>query len=355
MLPQEALHYADAVVVGEVEGIWDRVIGDFERNELAPQYLGPRVDLSRFGLRPRRDLLHPDYFWQSVQTSRGCPFNCDFCSVTRYFGKAYRQREAREVLDELQTLQGDYVIFLDDNLIGYSPESRNRAAELFKGMVQKRLRKKWCMQTSINVADEDDLIRLAGQAGCLFAFIGFEAIREGILKGMRKGVNLRTGIGNYRKVVRCFHKHGIAVLGAFIVGNDDETAAYYKELARFLMRSCIDIVQITVLTPLPGTDLMERLTREDRLVYRDFPQDWVRYRFSHVVHRPKGVDPDTIYTGNNYLKKRLYAFPRLQYRLLKSLLALRRVGSFVASYKANKAYKRGWQNSHYYGAYPSDF
>ncbi|MGD9076222.1 MAG: radical SAM protein, partial [Desulfobacteraceae bacterium] len=306
MLPDEALQYADSVVVGEVESIWEDVIRDFENNSLSRKYIGPRIDLSRFQIRPRRDLLHPDYLWHSVQTSRGCPFNCYFCSVSKYLGKNYRQREAKDVLDELEEIEGEYVAFVDDNLIGYTLESTERATDLFEGMIDRGLSKKWWMQTSINAADDEHLLDLAVQAGCTFVFIGFETIDSKTLQDMKKGVNLRTGVENYRKVVDTFHKHGIGVFGAFIIGNDYESPAYYKELSQFLIHSGIDSVQISVLTPLPGTGLMEQMKKENRLVYQNFPQDWNKYRFSYMVHEPGGVKVDTIYAGNNFIKDRLY-------------------------------------------------
>jgi radical SAM superfamily enzyme YgiQ (UPF0313 family) len=351
MMPDEALQYADSVVIGEVEGIWKKVIQDFENNRLFSRYSGPRVDLAHTDIRPRRDLLHPDYIWHSVQTSRGCPFNCNFCSVSRYLGKEYRQRGAEPVLDELQELEGNYVFFLDDNLIGYSPQSKKRAMELFRGMVQRGLRKKWWMQASINVADNEHLIEQAAQAGCMYVFIGFETIDEGSLKDMKKGINLKIGIENYKKVVDTFHRYGIGVLGAFVIGNDYESPKYYRELADFLVRSGIDAVQITILTPLPGTRLMEELQRKGLLLYEQFPEDWDKYRFSYVVHRPTGVDPETIYQGNNYIKNRIYSFPTYPYRIIKSMLSLRNPVNFYSCYKANKAYKKGWLNAHYYRKY----
>ena len=355
MLPDEALQYADSVVVGEVESIWEDVIRDFENNSLSRKYIGPRIDLSRFKIRPRRDLLHPDYLWQSVQTSRGCPFNCYFCSVSKYLGKNYRQRGAKDVLDELGEIESEYVAFVDDNLIGYTSESKGRATELFEGMIDRGLSKKWWMQTSINTADDEHLVDLAVQAGCTFVFIGFETINSKTLQDMKKGVNLRIGVENYRKVVDTFHKHGIGVFGAFIIGNDYESPAYYKELSQFLIHSGIDSVQITILTPLPGTGLMEQMKKENRLIYQNFPQDWNKYRFSYMVHEPGGIKVDTIYAGNNFIKDRLYSFPRYQYRILKSLCSLRNMASFYATYKFNKALKKSWQSSHYYKKFPSNF
>lgn len=355
MLPDEALRYADSVIVGEAEGIWKQVIEDFENNALSPKYQGPRVDMHEFTVRPRRDLLHPNYIWETVQTSRGCPFNCDFCSVSQYLGRHFRQRAPHAVLDELKEIQGEYVAFLDDNLIGYSPQSKERAAALFKGMIEKGLSKKWWMQTSLNAAEDEHLVALAAKSGCRFVFIGFETLSRESLREMKKGVNLRIGVENYKKVVDTFHKHGIGVFGAFIIGNDYESADYYRELAGFLLRSGIDNVQISILTPLPGTQLMERLKRERRLLYDNFPEDWDKYRFSYMVHKPLGVDTDTVYVGDNFIKKHLYDFPNYPYRILRSLFKLQNIGSFYASYKFNKALKKSWKNSHYYKTFSSTF
>ncbi len=355
MLPDEALKYADSVVVGEVEGIWEKVIDDFENNRLEKQYFGPRVDLNESKILPRRDLLHPDYFLHSIQTSRGCPFNCNFCSVSRYLGKEFRQRRVEDVLQELSEIKGKFIFFADDNLIGYSPESKVRALELFEGMINQGLGKKWWMQTSINAAADEQVLEMAARAGCMFALIGFESISDETLKGMKKGVNIKTGVMNYKNIVDTFHKYGIAVYGAFIIGNDYEPPVYYKQLADFIVHSGIDITQIACLTPLPGTELMEHLQKEGRIIYKDFPKDWDKYRFSYMVYEPKEVKTDTIYTGNNYIKNKLYSFPNYQYRLLKSLFSLRNGTNFVAVYKFNKSFKKAWENSHYYNDYPTDF
>jgi len=348
MLPDEVLQYADAVVIGEAEGIWKQVIADFENNRLAAKYEGPRIDLEKENFRPRRDLLHPKYSIQSVQTSRGCPFNCSFCSVTNYLGSKYRQRCAQDVLNELKDIKSEYITFVDDNLIGHTLESRERARQLFQGMIDLKLSKKWWMQTSINAADDEEIIELAARAGCLLVFIGFETIDKATLKDMKKGVNLKTGIANYKKVVKAFHRHGIGVLGAFIIGNDYESEDYYRKLSDFLVHSGIDVFQITILTPLPGTELMTEVRDAKRLIFQEFPQDWDKYRFSYVVHHAAGVEEEAIYAGDNYLKNRLYSFPVYPYRLLKSLFSLRKLFNFYAVFKLNQSMRKGWRNSHYY-------
>lgn len=347
MSPDEALQYCDSVVIGEAEGIWGKVIHDFEHGDLSRIYNGPQINLLESAQKPRRDLLHQDYFWHPVQTSRGCPFDCNFCSVSKHSGTLYRQRAPEDVLDEIAEIESQYIVFVDDNLIGHSLENRNRAADLFQGMIQRKLNKKWWMQTSINAVDDERVIELAAKAGCMFVFIGFETINDSMLKGMAKGVNLNVGVANYKNVVDTFHKYGIAVMGAFIIGNDNETLTYYKALSEFLIISGMDIVQICILTPLPGTRLMEQLSKDGRILFGNFPTDWDKYRFSYVVHKLQGIESEEVYSGNNYIKKSIYSFPIYQYRLARSFFKLRNIYIFIAVLKMNQALKRGWKKSHY--------
>ncbi len=355
MLPEEAAQYADSVVVGEAEGIWPQVIRDFENRRMEKVYHGPRVDYRAATFEPRRDLFHAGYFWQSVQTSRGCPFDCHFCSVTRYLGRRFRQRPVEDVLTELESIPSRNIAFVDDNLIGYGPEAKARARMLFQGMIDRKLNKRWWMQTSMNAADDDGLLHLAAQAGCMFAFIGFEAIDQPVLKKMHKSINIKRGVENYARVVRAFHRRGIGVLGAFILGNNHESPGYYRRLARFMLGSGIDVFQISILTPLPGTRLMDEQLRQDNLIHGDFPADWEKYRFSYLVHNPQGVDIETVYRGDNYIKKKLYSFPFYHFRLLRSALTMRNPRNIAVVLKLNQALKRSWQNAHYYRKYPAHF
>jgi radical SAM superfamily enzyme YgiQ (UPF0313 family) len=355
MLPEESLNYADAVVVGEAEGIWPKVLADFESNRLSGKYQGPRIDLERAGVRPRRDVIHPSYLFQTIQTSRGCPFNCNFCTVSRYLGRTYRQRHAGDVLDELCEIQGRYLFFVDDNLVGYTSENRRRAVALFEGMIARGMDKKWWMQTSINTADDERVIALAAKAGCMFAFIGFETISQASLLKMKKDINIQIGVDSYKKVVDAFHKHGIGVVGAFIIGNDHESPGYYRELSRFLVRSGIDVVQLAILTPLPGTRFFDMMKEEGRLLHQTFPKDWAKYRMSYVVREMEGVAPETVYTGNNHIKRQIYSFPRYPYRMMKSLISLKHPSNFYAVFRFNQAMKRSWVGAHYFNAYPHRF
>lgn len=218
-------------------------------------------------------------------------------------------------------------------------------------MIDRKVNKKWWMQSSINVIDDESVISRAAQAGCMFVFIGFETINAQTLIEMKKGVNLKLGVENYKSVVDVFHRHGIGVMGAFIIGNDHESFRYYELLTDFIVKAGIDIVQVSILTPLPGTQLMEQLRNQNRIIYDNFPQDWDKYRFSYMVHQPIGTHAEQIYAGDNYIKNRIYSFPVYPYRLVSSFFALKNMHSFTAAVKLNQALKKSWKNSHYYKKY----
>ena len=348
LLPDEAERYADAVIIGEAEHIWKTVIEDFANNTLRSRYKGSVVDCKNYHILPRRDLLSSKYFWGTIQTSRGCPFNCDFCSVTKYLGSQYRKKNIENILDELETIKNEYIFFLDDNLIGHGQKSESEAIELFKGIIKRNIRKKWWMQTSINTGENEEVLKYASKSGCLFALVGIETISEESLKDMRKGINLKIGVNNFKKIINKFHKYGIGVLGTFIIGNDNESKKYYKELSDFIIGAGVDAVQISILTPLPGTSLYERLKNENKLTHTNYPRDWNKYRFSYLVHKPVGVTEEEVYWGNNYIKSKIYSPSIFTFRMIKSLFSLGKMDSFSAIYKMNKVYMKSWKKSHYY-------
>jgi len=349
MATEEAVRYVDAVVIGEVENIWAKLLKDFENGCLSQRYQGSVVDFSRPTLRPRHDLLRSNYVWDSIQTSRGCPFNCNFCSVSRYLGREYRKRQVQECIEELKSLRRDWVLFVDDNLIGYTEEHRSTAEELFSRMVDNKLNKRFWMQTSINAADDERVVKLAAKAGCAFAFIGFETTSEDSLRTMKKGINLKVGVERYTQVVKTFHKYGIGVMGGFIMGNNHESSAYYREIADFMVRAGVDVCQVSFLTPYPGTAFMEQVLEEDRLLCKNFPKDWDKFNFSNMVQRPEGVSVEDVYKGVNYVKGRLYSFPAYQVRLLKSFLKVRgNRASTYFSYKFNRVFREAYLHAHYH-------
>lgn len=283
MVPEEGQRFATSVVVGESESVWPTVIEDFTHNRLQSRYDGERTDFKR-SIRPRRDLLSPRYTIGSIQTSRGCPFDCEFCSVKAFNGPKFRQRDADDVLAELEEIPQKTVFFTDDNLIGYSSASRQRAKEIFRGMISRKMNKRWLCQTSINFADDPETLKLAEESGCAVILVGIESINEDVLRGtMHKEINSRRGSRYYYEFLDKVHRHGIAVIGNMVFGNDEDGPTIFEETARFFDRSGLDIPWPGLLTPYPGTRLAARLTQQNRLLYTNYPEDWAKFNTTLVV------------------------------------------------------------------------
>lgn len=305
MMPEECIQYADSVVIGEAECSWQRVLKDLEKGQLQKFYRCegfPSLENLPF---PRRDLLDPKkyaVFW-TVQTTRGCPYNCDFCSVTRFFGRTYRTRPIRDVIREIEKMDSKFLIFVDDNILG----DPRYARELFKELIP--LKKLWLSQGSINATRDEALIKLAAKAGCRGLFIGFESITEECLKEVGKRHNI---VEEYRKGIRRLHSVGIAIIGAFIFGFDHDDKDVFKRTVDFVYKEKIDMPQFSILTPLPGTALYEKLEKEGRI----FCKDWSKYTGNHCVFYPMKMTAEELEAGLRWAYKEANTFLHLARRSL---------------------------------------
>lgn len=287
LLPDEAGRFADSVVVGEAESVWPTLLRDFSDGKLMRKYSGERLEISK-SLRPRRDLLSEKYAFGSIQTSRGCPFDCEFCVVSSFNGNKYRKREAEDVLAELRTVKQRLIFFTDDNLIGYSDDSRETAKNIFRGMIAEKMNKKWCCQTSVNFADEEEVLELAMRSGCIGIFVGFESIEEKVLRGaMNKKINVRKGAGYYYDFIKKVHRYRIPIIGGVILGSDEASSREFENIDHFVSKSGVDVPWPGILTPYPGTRLFKRMMDEGRILFSDYPKDWEKYNFTIVAKNLK--------------------------------------------------------------------
>jgi radical SAM superfamily enzyme YgiQ (UPF0313 family) len=339
MVPEEAIAHADSVVVGEAESVWPGLLEDLARGELALVYRGARGSLERRSF-PRRDLLSPGYLFGSVQTSRGCPFDCEFCSVKAFNGSGFRQREAEDVLDELETVRQRLVFFTDDNLIGYSRASRERARCIFQGMIDRRIRKKWFCQTSLNFGDDEELVRLAARSGCILVLVGIESVDEKVLRGtMKKVINAKRGPRAYRTLIRRLHRHRISIIGNMIFGNDEAGDDEFEAAAWFNLTSGLDVPWPGPLTPYPGTRLHQRLTAEGRILFESYPADWSKYNTT-VVIRPKRCSADELVRRFKRFASRSYSMPNILLRTLRTLGYSRSLEQSLLVYNFNASLAR---------------
>jgi len=300
LIPDEVAHYADCVVTGEVEPVWSRILTDFEAGTLQPRYAGYLADMSASPI-PRHDLLHPGYLFGTVQTTRGCPMNCDFCTVPTLNGHEYRLRKVSNVLDELERIPQKLIYFVDDNMIGANKESHDHAMAIFQGMVDRKIDKEWFGYVSLNVGTNEELVKLAAASGCKMMLIGIESEKVEQLRETNKKMNLKIGPENYRKVVRILHKYQICALGTFIFGLDHDRPEDLVDRIYYMKRSPFDVTQGTVLTPFPGTGLFNRLQDEDRLLCKKFPESWKHFHGTDIVFRPKLMEPSVLAETSNLL------------------------------------------------------
>jgi radical SAM superfamily enzyme YgiQ (UPF0313 family) len=352
MMPEEALNYCDTVVIGEAEDVWPKVLEDFEAGNLKRQYRGSWIDLAQLPI-PRRDILQNDYYiWGSIQTSRGCPMNCAFCSVTAFNGRRFRRRPHEAVIDELEQIPQKKVMITDDNIIGYGKEDRDWARVFFSRIIEKGIKKTFFAQASIQFGEDPELIRLAAKGGVKILFIGLESVKPETLRSYQKGLNLkRLQKHKYHELISRIRKAGIAVIGAFVVGGDDEDISIFQTTLNFIQSSHIDILQITKPTPLPGTQLWYKLSNEGRIINQDFPKAWEDYRLTKMVYKPSKMSIEDVYEGFTYIRKIYYGLRQTIKRTINTLLTTKDLMTSVLAYKFNASYRRAFINSEHYKQY----
>jgi len=312
LLPQEAKEHADSVFIGEAEGMLERVLQDFEAGGLQPFYKNREwSDLNGMPL-PRRDLLSKHYrpFFKAIETTRGCPNRCEFCSVPIINGKRYRIRPLEEIDRELSAIikkKGEYLFLADDNVTAKEDYARG-LFEIFKHHGVK-----WMAFTTIKIAMNEELLKKARESGCVSLFIGFESLLQENLDNVSKRFVNAKELSNWIKTIQ---RNRIGIHGSFIFGFDGDTPNVFKETVEFVQKNNIELPTFSILTPFPGTPLQERLEGEGRI----FDRDWSHYDMSHVVFKPKQMTVQELQEGYLWAQKYICA-PR---SILKRLLWGRR-------------------------------
>jgi len=303
ILPDEALGHADAVVVGEAEGVWPRVVSDAASGQLQRLYrAGKKTELT--GLpRPRRDLFPrtahrgsaPVYV--GVEASRGCPHDCEFCCSGQTMGQQYRVRPVQEVIAEIESLNSPQFFFVDDAL----GLNREVGKKLFTEMIP--LQRLWMGQGTVSLAEDVELLKLMRRAGCRGLLLGFESVQKGTQHEVKKIKNLKI---DFYEAMRRFHGEGFGILGAFIFGFDYENKDVFEQTFEFIIKGRLDCVQPRILTPLPGTRLYTRLLSEGRLFEPDW---WLRgYPPDTLLFQPKSMTADELLSGYARLNRQTYSF-----------------------------------------------
>ncbi len=337
MMQEEALKYVDTIVTGEAESIWKTLIRDFEHGRLKKEYNGELLEMKHSPM-PRIDLYNSGYGMGSIQTTRGCPMTCEFCSVHIFNGRKYRFRPLDDVFEEFIKIPQERVAFVDDNLTGYSRQSAERIKTMCRMIIDSGIRKQWFCSASMNVGEDPELLQLMSDAGCQMIFLGIESEVIDQLASMNKSVNYKIGVENFNKIYDNIHKAGMAVLGAFIFGLESDTIETIQHRTEYILHSDVDAMQVTVLTPLPGTVLYDRLKAENRLLYTNYPNDWERCTTTQLTYRPLHMTPTEFDEIATESWKKLYNSKTLTRRLIKTTRLTQNTEAAKWAYSANVQY-----------------
>jgi radical SAM superfamily enzyme YgiQ (UPF0313 family) len=332
MLPQEALQHVDTVVVGEAEEVWPDLIEDLRRGQMRRIYGGREfVNPSDLPL-PKREFLNEKFYFplKLLETTRGCPHQCDFCGVSKFFGFRYRNRSIKEIERELKTLfqkrqvmnpflkkilsllSKDLPYFLkrrllyiiDSNIAG----DKRFCLELLS--LLKGFDLLWYGHAPVSIAFDRELLKGFAQSGCIAINIGFESFSTKNLNAMGKGFNHPS---RYAEAVERIHDQGIGIMGTFIVGLDDDDPGVFQRIIDFCNDSKLDWALTFIMAPYPGTDSFLRLEKEGRI----FSRDWEKYDSFNAVYQPLGMSVEDLERGMRRIWKEVFSTPSIYKRILK--------------------------------------
>jgi len=303
LVPDEAMQHADAVAVGYAEESWPRLLRDFVAGRMARRYdQDPNLQLANLPF-PRRDLFDGGMVnvAHTIEATRGCIYQCDFCVVPAAWGKPI-QKPVADVVADIRQMRAKRVIFLDLNLIADVPYAK----ELFTALAPLGIQ--WGGLATTTIAWDDELLDLAARSGCRGLLIGFESLNQASLVETKKAFNMRR---DYHEVVRKIRERRIALMGCFVFGFDNDTIDAFDETLEFVMASRMDLPRYAIAVPFPGTGLYQRLKREGRLT----TEDWSLYDGQHVVFEPRNMTAEELLRHTRRVWKTTYSYRSIWQRL----------------------------------------
>lgn len=338
MCIDEAMQYVDTVISGEAESAWQVFLSDFMHGNPKKYYKGELADINTVPLAKREIFDKYPYKYDLVQTSRGCPMGCDFCSVTRFCGKSYRERAIDDVIAEIKQTKRGLIFFVDDNLVNNNKGAQERAILLFRKMVEHKVAKPWFSQAALNFADNEQVLFWARKSGCMMILIGVEAENYEALREMKKNLNLKKGVDAYEPIFKKIHKYGIGVLATMIFAMESDSKQDLYARRDFILKSSFDSYQTSILTPFPGTLLFERVN--SKIEANNYPDDWKHYIGTVPVLKHDKMSIDEIRSVMQEIWLTLYTKEAVRRQLFKTLWQTRSFKTAYWSYGINHTYSR---------------
>lgn len=326
-LPKEALKFCDSVVLGEAESVWKKIIQDFNNNNLKNIYIGDNnynienifFDESIFKGKKYAPIM-------PIQFSRGCKYNCEFCSINSFSKNTVKYRCVKKVIDEIHRKKPKYLFIIDDNI--YS--NKDKMKQLLKSLIP--LKVKWGCQISIDITKDENLLDLMAESGCITTFIGFESLNENNIKQMNKNMNIDNF--NYEYKINKIRKRGIMIYGSFVMGYDDDKFESFEKTVNFTIKNKFFLANFNPLTPMPGTQLYTRLKNENRLIYKNW---WIdnNFKYGKSVFYPKNMTPQQLEDGCYYARKKFNSYFSIFKRSLDFKSNLANINNFFIYFGIN--------------------
>ncbi|KDR96621.1 Radical SAM superfamily enzyme YgiQ, UPF0313 family [Peptoclostridium litorale DSM 5388] len=306
-LPHEVLKFADSVVIGDAEGIWEKIIEDAASKKLSKVYRQDKPH-SLNGIVYDRSIFKgkkyaPIY---PVQFGRGCKYSCDFCSINAFYGNSLRQRPVDEVIAEIEYLGKKHIFIVDDNIC----IDGKKAREFFTKLIPLKVR--WTSQVSIDIVNDPELLKLMAKSGCMTLLIGFESLDKRNLLQMGKGVNIKNS--DYSLAIKKIREHGIMVYGTFILGYDYDTQYSFEACLEFAIKNKIALANFNPLMTMPGTDLYARMKLKGSLIYDKWWLD-PEYRYGKAMFNPAGMSAFDLTEGCKYARYKFSSYSSILKRV----------------------------------------
>jgi len=333
-MPQEAIQHADSIVLSWAERTWPNLLKDAENGKLK-QFYGPDNDFEMSEVPSlRRDLIVHNPILGAVQTTRGCSNRCEFCAIGSFCNHGVKQRAIESVIEEIKQMPNKIFIIHDPHLT----VNRKYAKELFREMIKEKINKIWVANGTTNVllkADEE-FLSLARESGCAEWFVGFESVSQAALNGIKKTHNK---VQDFEKMIKRVHDHGMTIQGGIIFGFDEDTPDIFDVTLEKINELEIDVLELNILTPYPGTPLFKRLDEAGRI----FTKDWTKYNQVEVVYEPKNMSIEELYEGTRKVAKEFYSWKNIIKRDARIFSITKKLGAILpiaTNYSFRKYYKR---------------
>jgi radical SAM superfamily enzyme YgiQ (UPF0313 family) len=301
----EVARYADAVVVGEAEDLWPRVVDDFRHGRLEPIYRQPSRPSLRGTRCDRRIFRGKRYLPVTlIEAGRGCHFRCDFCAIQSYFHSTQVRRPVDAIVEEIRAARSrtNFFFFVDDNITSNLAEAK----ELYRALIPLKIR--WVSQASINAAHDEEFLDLVARSGCQGLLVGFESLEEATLRRMNKSFN--TMRGGYEVALANLRRFGIRLYATFVFGYDEDRTQTFTDTLAFARRHAFYIAAFNHLTPFPGTPLYARMEQAGQLRYDAWWLD-ARYRYNDVPFHPRGMTAEELHHRCLEIREAYYSLPSI--------------------------------------------